>query len=185
MFCPKCSQQQPTGATRFCSRCGFTLGGIALVLENNGMIPQVPGQTLSLSRNRIMIEGALLTVFSWAVAFVSTFWFDASGIGEGIAQLTGLLFFILGLIGLVRFLYGFLFVKEKTTVVPDIGPGRAAQVLAADPQRSALPPQQFSAISDYPLRVNTKEMAPRASVTENTTRLLDQNSSTKNDLPNN
>lgn len=172
MYCPKCSQQQPSEGMRFCSRCGFTLSGVALVLENNGTIPQLPAQMPRLSRSRIMIESAILTAFSWTVAFVATFWFSAHGIGELIAQVAALVFFLLGLIGLIRFLYGFLFgegiIKDAGQVTP------AGQILAGDPHRAALPPQQSVPISDYPLRVNTKEMSPPLSVTENTTRLLDE-----------
>jgi hypothetical protein len=181
MYCPKCSQQQPSEGMRFCSRCGFTLNGIALVVENNGIIPQVipePRQTVRPSRNRIMFESALLTVFSWTVAFVATFWFSAHGSGEVIAQMTCLLFFVLGLIGLIRFLYGFLFAK-------DVGqtPSSFAQneVSSSKSNRGALPPQQSIPISDYPQRVNTKEMTPRMSVTENTTRLLDDQPTLRNE----
>lgn len=174
MYCPKCSQQQPAEGMRFCSRCGFTLNGIALVLENNGIIPQVvpePRQMVRPSRNRIMLESALLTVFSWAVAFVATFWFSAHGSGEVIAEITSLLFFLLGMIGLLRFLYGFLFAKDVGRTASGFAPN---QVSPGESHRAALPPQQSIPISDYPLRVNTKEMSPRMSVTENTTRLLDE-----------
>jgi hypothetical protein len=158
---------------RFCSRCGFTLNGIALVLENNGIIPQVvpePHQIVRPSRNRIMTESALLTAFCWAVAFAATFWFSAHGSGEVIAEMTSLLFFVLGLIGLIRFLYGFLFAKDVGKTASTFAHN---QVPSGEKHRGALPPQQSIPISDYPLRVNTKEMAPRMSVTENTTRLLD------------
>ncbi len=174
MFCPKCSQQQPAETTRYCSRCGFNLGGIVMIMENNGMLPQVAGQTTGLSRNRIMLEGSVLAVFAWAIAFASTFWFNASGIGEGIAKFAGLLFFLLGLVGLFRFLYGFLFGKESGSGVGVPSDISAPQSFPAGANRAALPSQTHSAISDYPLRPNTKEIAPRASVTENTTRLLDE-----------
>jgi hypothetical protein len=176
MYCPKCSQQQPAEGMRFCSRCGFTLNGIALVVENNGIIPQVaaePQQAICPSRSRIMLESAILTVFSWAIAFASTFWFNASGIGEGIAKFVALLFFVLGLIGMARFLYGFVFAKDVAPVVPTFGQSSPAK-FAGEQSHAALPPQQSIPISDYPLRVNTKEMSPRMSVTENTTRLLDE-----------
>jgi uncharacterized membrane protein len=173
MYCPKCSQLQPSEGMRFCSRCGFTLNGVALVVENNGIIPQMPGQTPRSSRNRIMIESAILTGFAWTVAIAATFWFNASGIGEGIAMLTSFVFFLLGLIGLIRFLYGFLFVKDVAKQVE--------QVSAGESHRTALPPQQSLPISDYPLRVNTKEMSPRMSVTENTTRLLAEQPPARNE----
>ncbi|MCU1264047.1 MAG: Zinc-ribbon domain protein [Acidobacteria bacterium] len=173
MYCPKCSQQQPSEGMRFCSRCGFTLNGIALVLENNGIIPQVVPELPRMvrpSRNRIMIESALLSVSSFTVAFVATFWFSAHGRGELIAELIALLFVVLGLIGLLRFLYGFLFAKDVGKAASSVAQN---QVSSGESFRGALPPQQSIPISDYPLRVNTKEMSPR-SVTENTTRLLEE-----------
>lgn len=175
MFCPQCSQQQPAEATRFCSRCGFTLSGIAMIVENNGMIPQVAEQSTGLSRNRIMLEGGAMAIFPWAIAFASTFWFNASGIGEGIAKFAALLFFVLGLIGLFRFMYAFLFVKEKGSTASSLSANTsAAKSFLGEAKRSALHPQTEAAISDYPLRPNTREIVPRASVTENTTRLLDE-----------
>ena len=32
MFCPQCGQQQVSGEMRFCSRCGFPLGGVIQLL---------------------------------------------------------------------------------------------------------------------------------------------------------
>lgn len=176
MFCPKCSQEYSAEAMRFCSRCGFTLTGVVALLENNGAPPPTPSQPqrTSISRNRIMLEGAALTAFAWAVAFILTFWFNASGRYEGIAKISALVFASLGFIGLIRFLYGF-------TAVKDFAEPKAASLSAAQVPNalrngtySALPPQQSIPISDYPLRQTTKEIRPQPSVTENTTRLLDE-----------
>ena len=163
---------------RYCSRCGFTLIGVALVLDNDGMIPQLPmapDQKPRSSRNRIMLESAIFTVCSWAVALVATWWFDTHGAFETVAKIATLLFTILGLIGLLRFLYGFLFVRAMDQIASNALPTAPAErTIAGEPSRSALPPQQSIPVSDYPRRVNTKEMRPQPSVTENTTRLLDE-----------
>jgi hypothetical protein len=174
MFCPKCGQQQPAEGMRFCSRCGFTMSNVSLLVESNGVLPQPPAPTrATISRNRIMIEGAMLTVFGWTAVFIASFWFDASGRAEGISQISALIFAILGFIGLFRFLYGFLFVKDagQTAALPA---SSSEYTLPRSANYAALPPQQSVPISDYPLRPNTKEMSPRPSVTENTTRLLDE-----------
>ena len=162
---------------RYCSRCGFTLIGVALVLDNDGLIPQLPmapDQKARSSRNRIMLESAIFTVCSWAVALAATWWFDTHGAFETVAKIATLLFTILSLIGLIRFLYGFLFVKEMDQIESNAFPASAERTIAGASSRSALPPQQSIPVSDYPRRVNTKEMRPQPSVTENTTRLLDE-----------
>lgn len=177
MYCPKCSQQQPAEGMRFCSKCGFTLSGVSLLLESNGVLPQAPAvfPRSTTSRNRMMIESAALTAFSWVVVLIATDFFDNHGVSEITAKIAALVFALIGFIGLFRFLYAFLFVKDLG------GPARVAQPAEVSPHSlpdkpayGALPPQQSIPISDYPLRPNTKEMSPQPSVTENTTRLLDE-----------
>lgn len=40
MFCPKCSQPQPTDGTRFCPRCGFRLDAVKELFEHEQARPQ-------------------------------------------------------------------------------------------------------------------------------------------------
>jgi len=168
MFCPKCSQSQPSEEMRFCSRCGFPLGTVSLLLGNEGTLPELDNSANRLSiRSRMATESLILLVLSWAIGLVCTFWFNAHGIYEGIAKIGAFTFFMLGFIGLFRFLYAFLFVKiTQTTLSKD--PSALKEAI-----RSQLPPPQMTPISDWPLRPNTREMVSQPSVTEHTTRLLD------------
>jgi hypothetical protein len=75
---------------------------------------------------------------------------------------------MLGFIGLLRFLYAFLFLKMDTAE----NKNRQRSVAQAKPAQ--LPPQQTVPISDFPRRPDTREMAHQPSVTENTTRLLEE-----------
>jgi hypothetical protein len=174
MYCPKCNQQQVSDEMRFCSRCGFPLAGVALLLENDGIIPQVNpelDQKSCTSRRRIISESAYLTLVAWAVALVGMLFVNFGGQFETVARIGTIIFFLLGLVGLIRFTYGFLFVKDSVRTAMPLE--SSERFFSEKASRAALPPQQSLPVSDYPLRVHTKEMLPQPSVTENTTRLLD------------
>ena len=168
MFCPKCSQAQTSDEMRFCSRCGFPLETVTLLLNSDGVLPAQANISRRSHRSRVATESLILTLFSWAVAMVCTFWFDASGIYEGVAKIGAFTFFMLGFVGLFRFLYAFLFLKM------DPVENKRKQRSVAEAQPAQLPPQQTIPISDFARRPNTREMAHQASVTENTTRLLEE-----------
>lgn len=169
MFCPKCSQSQSSDEMRYCSRCGFPLETVALLLANDGNLPSTEQVRCGKSvRSRVATESVILTIFSWAVALACTFWFDASGIFEGIAKVGSFTFFLLGFIGLFRFLYAFLFLKIEPVSSTEIGK-------LSERLRSQLPSSQVNPLSDWPRRENTREMVSQPSVTENTTRFLDEN----------
>jgi hypothetical protein len=175
MYCPKCSQPISADGTRFCSRCGFTLTSVGLLLENNGVLPQPQAhEKVPLSRNRIMLEGGVLTVVGWLIVFIAMFWFNAHGPFEAVATITAVIFAILGVLGLLRFLYGFFICSDRVSSTKLSNSPQDERPLNAGFTQAALPPQQSIPISDYPLRKNTKEMASQPSVTEHTTRLLDE-----------
>ena len=166
MYCPKCSQQQVSEDLRSCSRCGFPLSGVALDLANDGLIPQLAAKDAPRRRGKIMKESLVVTLVCWMLVVLGTATWDWGGTFESVTKVGSLIFFLLGLIGLLRFLYAFLFVNDGSVTVEPAFPVAA--------RRPALPSAQDSPLSDYPHRTNTREMIPRGSVTENTTRLLDE-----------
>jgi hypothetical protein len=174
MYCPKCSQAQVSDEMRYCSRCGFPLGTVSVLLNHNGTIPfNDESKNLQRSpRERIATESLIMIVFSWAVALGATFWFDAGGPVEFIAKVGSCIFFVLGLIGLVRFLYAFLFMKPLALQVESSQYPK--DLSRSDENAHALPPPQATPLSDWPRRTATREIVSNPSVTENTTRLLDE-----------
>ena len=169
MFCPKCSQAQSSDEMRYCSRCGFPLETVTLLLNSDGVLPtQQANPNRRSHRSRVATESSILTLFSWAIAIICTLGFDAHGIYEGVAKIGAFTFFMLGFIGLFRFLYAFLFLKVDPVET------KRRQRSIAEPKPAQLPPQQTIPISDFPRRTNTREMAPQPSVTENTTRFLEE-----------
>jgi len=186
MYCPKCSHIQSSDEMRFCSRCGFSLAGVAMLVVNDGVIPQTTAsrrQPVPACRKRVMGEGAILTGVAWTIAIAATAGFDSGGSLEAVAKSAALLFFFLGLVGLLRFVYGFIFVKDlMTQPEQDAFPVQAnGGSVVETPRRGALPVHLEMPAPDYYRRNNTREMVPQPSVTENTTRLLEETANDRND----
>jgi hypothetical protein len=63
MYCPQCGQQQASSEMRFCSRCGFPMGGVAELLAQGGMLrsgsEEAQEQTFS-PRRRGVRQGVLM-----------------------------------------------------------------------------------------------------------------------------
>ena len=167
MYCPKCSQQRLAEDLRFCSRCGFPLTGVAFLLEHDGLLPHSATPATPGRRGRMIKESGVLTFASWGVALLTTLAWDWGVPLETVAKVGSLIFFLLGLIGLLRFVYAFLFVRDGSTTIPE-------PAFPVSARRAALPSHQDTPLTDYPQRPDTREMVPRVSVTENTTRLLDE-----------
>jgi len=167
MYCPKCNQSQASDDMRYCSRCGLPLATVAILLQNDGMLPPSTTKRRS-SRARTATESGILTVGSWAMGLLCTLLFDFGGPYELIAKLGSLLFFLIGIIGLFGFVYAFLFMREDRESEHERHPRQVTGQI-----RQGLPTPQQMPLSDFPRRANTKEIVQPMSVTENTTRLLD------------
>ena len=178
MFCPKCNQQQSSDEMRYCSRCGFPLATVAILLNNDGALPLLqgePNQTCRSSRSKIITESLILTSVTWTVALLAVIWFDYGGPLELVAKLAAVVFGVLGLIGLLRFLYAFLFINAPALKSESTSPDGSIELGSVrNKNQSALPPQQNIPLNDWQRRPDTREMTPQLSVTENTTRLLDE-----------
>jgi hypothetical protein len=123
----------------------------------------------------MITESIILTAFCWGVVLLATFWFNAHGVFEVVAQIAALIFFGIGLIGLIRFLYAFLSVKDYASD-PELAASQPSAEVATATQtaRPALSAHEGVPLTDWPRRTNTREMVRPPSITENTTRLLDE-----------
>ena len=179
MYCPNCSQQQVSEEVRFCSRCGFSLIAVRELIASGGALLEHGGgaQAGQISPGqRVVRRGAWMMLASLALTVVVGI---LSAIDDDFAVL--LLLPLLGfVIGVVQVLYG-VFVSEKRArrkraasqppAVP-IMPGQLGT--AARPE---LPPPRVAPIESFAApRVDTAKMVQPPSVTENTTRLLDEES---------
>lgn len=181
MFCPQCGQQQISDAVRFCSRCGFQLGRVSAMLASGGaLLPSGASQEGTLpesSRRKGMRQGGIMLLFGIFLMPMFAILHELLGTPDKL-PLIGVLFFMGGLL---RLIYALAFeegpVRRKNlsaqyAYAPPPVPGRfGMQGRGA----GELPPAQGSPAQSYvPPRVNTSEIGYQPSVTESTTRLLDE-----------
>lgn len=177
MYCPQCGQQQVSEATRFCSRCGFLLEGVAVVLAAGGQVPMryvQPGSTKLSPRSKGIRQGAMLMLSTLLVVpLVSIISVFIIGYPEIIVPIFAISLFVGGLL---RMLYALLMEEA----VPQLDNNQMAGYSATPtPQfeslpRSVLPPASANSATGWRPRPNTAEIYQPPSITENTTRLLDK-----------
>lgn len=183
MYCPKCGQSQVAEEARFCSRCGLALGGVALLLANNGQLPPLPvlqaaTQGISPRRKGVRQGGALMFIGMFLSIALSALAAATDG-PEEIGIIGALIF----LAGFLRMLYAAIF-QDKTPraaqsvahqVAPHYLPQAQGAQFAQHTQAGALPPGEFRPAQGYfSRRQNTSEIAHPPSVAEHTTRLLEK-----------
>ncbi|MDQ6653227.1 MAG: zinc ribbon domain-containing protein, partial [Acidobacteriota bacterium] len=109
MYCPQCGQQQVSDAIRFCSKCGFLLEGVTVVLASGGMLPAryvQPGNQQLSPRSKGVRQGAMLMLSTLLlVPLVSIITVNFLGNPEVIIPITAIFCFVGGLL---RILYAVL-----------------------------------------------------------------------------
>jgi len=169
MYCPNCGQQQLSDEMRFCSRCGLALSGLAEWLARGGVPAKGEDKTAVVAdspRRKNMRRAAKLMFFSAVLFPIFLMLSIAENTGEPlIAPL--IVFFA----ALAWMLYARLFSDKNPPVI-----NHAAQTpaMGSTSTHNALPPASTMPMPDMRRQqVRTNELAQPPSVTENTTRLLD------------
>ena len=172
MYCPKCGQQQVSDEMRFCSRCGLPFSGLAEWVAAGG-VPSTSAavqKVASRSPRRRGVRLGAKVMFFGGVLFPVVLAISLAVDEGGPMILPVLVFFV----GLAIMLYSRFFGEEIPSLQSELAqPSRLATVSKA----SALPPASNIQISpgDFAQpRVKTNELAQPPSVTEHTTKLLDQ-----------
>ena len=174
MHCPKCGQQQLSEETRFCSRCGFLLTGIAEVVANSGVVPTKKtglfGSTGSKKRRGVM-QGTFIFLLTFLVVpllGLVTIAFNLEPFLPAIAV------FLLGVGGILRIIYALMFEPGAA----DLNTFQQGAFPVAGEHRGALPPSQSTPASVYTSPAagswrdtNDLQFQP-GSVTDSTTKLL-------------
>jgi hypothetical protein len=177
MYCPQCGQQQVSDSLRFCSRCGFPLEGVLQLLGSGGALPfyQPSGPREMSSRRKGVRQGAALflagAVLVPMLGIINSF-SHGPNLLDILVPLAAVIFF-LG--GLMRMLFAALFEEgapKHHIVTTSYAPPSISQLGTQSP--AALPPAQNTPATAWRSRPITSQIRQPASVTENTTRLLDK-----------
>lgn len=178
MFCPECGQQQLSNEVRFCSRCGFQLGGVTGLLATRGAVPAglvAADPSFETPKRKGVRQGAKVLLFG---VFLVAFFGLMSDLTRGLLPeelvIVGAIVF---LAGLLRMIYAALFedgpYRKPAVPANYVQPGAFAP--GAPPRAAELPPAQSIPAQAYaPPRHDTAEIAFRPSVTEHETQLLDE-----------
>ena len=172
MYCPKCGQQQISEEMRFCSRCGLPLSALAEWLAGGSLPVKLADEPekVALSPRRKGIRRSAKLMFFSGVLFPIFLMISLAENEPGALMPPLILFFI----SLAWMLYARIF-SDNTVRVPAIDRSVQTSTLDAPPTRASLPPATTPPISNVGRQqVRTNELAQPPSVTEHTTRLLDQ-----------
>jgi hypothetical protein len=180
MYCPRCSQQQVSEETKFCSRCGFPLGLVSEILSHGGFLPQLADLYKSkkiLTKSNVMKFGLIWFLF-WS--FLMTPLLAIAG-GEEIVAVTAVLGFVGGLILVVL---AALFLKNEPKIIQENllnqNINSMPVQLRGNHIKTALPPQQSQPAQSYVPPIaswkapDTGDFVRPPSVTEGTTKLLEK-----------
>ncbi len=178
MYCPRCSQQQVSEETKFCSRCGFPLGLVSEILVHGGFLPQL-AELYKSKKWLTKKNGVIFSVF-WFMFFVLIMapFFGIVGIDKmaGMSAIIGIFGGLMWLIGALVFLKNE--VKQFDVPINELQNANI-NTLYEKNQKVLQPPQTQPAQNYVPpagawKAPNTDDFAQPHSVIENTTKLLEQ-----------
>lgn len=173
MYCPKCSQQQPSDDVRFCTRCGFALAGVAELMHADGALARRPakGEGRLSPRQKGVRMGALLMLTSLLIAVIQALMPSLIDKLVVLAAPVIIGFFV----GFVRLLYA-LFFEENGPGAGETAEARRRASELRDAAAAYLPPRRTASAADWARRTDTAELARPFSVTDATTELLENDS---------
>lgn len=177
MYCPQCSQPQISDEMRFCSRCGFPLGKVMQLVATGGELtapatPKKPERSLTMKGVRL---GTWIMLGSLAASLFV-------GLLTAMEEDFAVLFLpcaAVFLVGFLRLLYA-VFIQDRreqqqkeveTNVLAAILGQATTNVRPQLGQSPGVPVDNFT----RPTKTTAEVRQPQ-SVTENTTRLLDNES---------
>ncbi len=174
MFCPKCSQQQISDETRFCSRCGFQLNVVKALLsdDNTAQNEEITKFDSSLRKRDATIGAALMFVFAFIVAAITV---DMPASHSSRILLLAIAWLVLSLlINIKPIIQYFLRADNSASAADDFSSAKVFSKFTSQNKKSLPEVHSIPAADLIMPSVNTAEMVMPPSVTERTTNLLDK-----------
>ena len=182
MFCPTCGQRQISEDTRFCSKCGFLLTGVAELIFNGGAATQALQPATSKKdspRRKGLKQGLFIFLLSFLVVPLIAILTIAVDAREPFMVAIAAILLTVG--GLLRMAYALMFESNEPygKTLEENALSAAQNFIGKNKSAAALPPQQSIPTSTYvpPTAGNwrdTNDLNATQSVTENTTKFLDE-----------
>lgn len=178
MFCPKCSQEQISTETRFCSRCGFLMTGVIELVERGGeadkksVLQKLSGDS---PRKKGVKQGLFIFLLSFLIVPIIAIITVAADVDPYAVAISAIL---LSVGGFLRVVYALLLQSNDSTegVSETVRSPRilmnATKANHSLPSATTEPAASFVPPIDRNWR-DTNDLMP-ASVTEATTNLLDK-----------
>jgi hypothetical protein len=175
MYCPQCSQEQVAEEMRFCSRCGFPLTVVSQLVANGGALEgfDAEGKPQFSPRQKGVRKGLLFMIISLVLVPIVGL---MTRIDEGFLVLFLPVLMVL-VYGLARMLYAYLLEQSTPTKKGPALTGAAKSKQLGAAYQPVLAPGQN--VPSWRQPIDTSEMAQPLSVTDNTTRLLNDESEVK------
>lgn len=170
MFCPRCGYEQPAPETRYCPRCGFALSVVARLVAGDGLLPELTVEAKPMSPRKRGVRQGFLLILVGTILVPLLAILDAP---KGVAGIVALLTF---LVGFLRILYSAVFLSSTPRILAP-SPNDDFLLSSARLNASTATKAVLSASSAHAAffdKRNTGELVRPASVTEGTTRLLDE-----------
>jgi hypothetical protein len=173
MHCPQCGQKQASAEVHFCNSCGFPLDRVKELLAGDSpstILEEESQKSVESPRRKGVRQGVIFFFICLATAALT------SRSGNPRAQLVPIMFF---LAALMRIVYAVFFQegapRKKRQDSPLPSAPSTTEQLGAATRGPALPPAQGVPVAAFKTRrVETAEMVNPPSVTEHTTKLLNE-----------
>lgn len=171
MFCPKCSQEQVSDETRFCSRCGFQLNVVKALLADDSAPQSFETQKTdrSLRKRDVTIGAALMFFFAFIVAVLTV---SMPPNHSSRILLLIVAWLLLSLLINLKPMFRYFTRGETDATDENFLPSNPSSGLFSKTDRQSLPTAQSIPADLMMPSVNTADFAQPPSVTEPTTNLL-------------
>ncbi len=175
MYCPKCSQEQVSDETRFCSRCGFQLNVVKALLTDDSALQsaEIQKPDRSFRKRDLTIGAALMFVFALIMAILTVSLPPASSFRIIYLVIAWLVLSVL--INIKPMIQYFMRTENNASDEKHL-PSKLQSnfTFKGENQNAALPSAQ-SIPADFMMpAANTAEMVSPPSITESTTNLLNK-----------